>query len=42
MNIDKLENGESTPGTTAVIRGMVKELVAFEVLVLSKAGEPDS
>ncbi len=30
--------GESTPGTTAVIRGMLKELTAFDQLVANRQG----
>lgn len=35
MGFDQLHIGESTPGTAAVIRGLIKELVAFEALVLA-------
>lgn len=36
--LDRLYEGEETPGTAAVIRGLKKELVTYQVLVL----EPDS
>lgn len=35
-----LYTGEQTPGATAVIRGLMKELIAYEVLVLG-AGSGD-
>lgn len=34
MSLDQLYTGDPTSGTTAVIRGLAKELVAFETLVL--------
>ena len=37
-SIESRYKGESTPGTTAVIRGMVKELTAFEQLVADRTG----
>lgn len=33
-----LFKGEPTPGTTAVIKGLVKELVAFDLLVVNRSG----
>jgi len=37
MGFDQLYTGDPTPGTTAVITGLVKEMVAFETLVLADA-----
>ncbi|MBM3307860.1 MAG: hypothetical protein FJY74_06005 [Candidatus Eisenbacteria bacterium] len=39
LTLDRLYKGEATPGTSAVIRGLKKELVAYEVLVLRPAAE---
>jgi len=35
-NFDDLGTGDSTPGTEAVVRGVVKELVCYEALVLTE------
>ena len=39
VNFNQIYKGEITPGTKAVIQGLIKELVAFEVLVLGKTGK---
>lgn len=35
MGFDQLHTGDSTPGTAAVIRGLIKELASYEILVLA-------
>lgn len=35
---DGLYSGDPTPWSTAVVRGVVKELVCYEKLVLAEAG----
>lgn len=37
MGFDQLYTGEPTPGTTAVIKGLIKAMVAFETLVATDA-----
>jgi hypothetical protein len=37
MGFDQLYTGEPTPGTTAVITGLIKAMVAFETLVATDA-----
>lgn len=37
LSFDKLYTGDATPGTTAVIEGLKKALVTYDILVLSSA-----
>ncbi|MBD3317945.1 MAG: hypothetical protein GF344_19345 [Chitinivibrionales bacterium] len=37
LSFDKVYTGEATPGTDAVIRGLKKALVAYDILVLNSA-----